>query len=86
MLVNKGPVEWMSPDFYGNMQTHSASVFQVHHGVEGPLAEKHWEDAMQPWFWTTVPEVSMSPAQVNALLAQQAKPLFIPTPPPKNSG
>ena len=86
MLVNKGPVEWMSPDFYGNMQTHSASVFQVHHGVEGPLAEKNWDDAMQPWFWTTVPEVSMSPAQVNALLAQQAKPLFIPTPPPKNSG
>ena len=63
MLVNKGPVEWMSPDFYGNMQTHSASVFQVHHGVEGPLAEKHWEDAMQPWFWTTMPEVSMSPTR-----------------------
>ena len=60
MLVNKGPVEWMSSDFYGNMQTHSASVFPVHHGVEGPLAEKHWDDAMQPWFWTTMPEVSMS--------------------------
>ena len=75
MLVNKGPVEWMSPDFYGNMQTHSASVFQVHHGVEGPLAEKNWDDAMQPWFWTTVPEVSMSPAQLKALMAQKAKPI-----------
>lgn len=81
MLVNKGPVEWMSPDFYGNMQTHSASVFQVHHGVEGPLAEKHWEDAMQPWFWTTIPEVSMSPAQVKALLAQPPKPPVHPDAP-----
>ena len=53
----------------------SITVWQV------PLAQKHWDDAMQPWFWTTVPEVSMSPAQVNALLAQQAKPPVHPDAP-----
>ena len=62
----------MSSDFYGNMQTHSASVFEVHHGVEGPLAEKNWDDAMQPWLDDGAQ--GFDTAQVNALLAQQAKP------------
>ena len=44
MLANKGVVEWMSPDLYGEYQSHMATVYEVHHGLEGALAQKDWED------------------------------------------
>ena len=71
MLINNGFVEWLSPDFYGDVQTHGATVFKVHHGVDGPLSQKDWDEAMQPWFWMTMPEVSMSLAQIEDLLFKQ---------------
>ena len=30
-MVNEGTVEWLGPDLYGECQSHSASVFSVHH-------------------------------------------------------
>ena len=67
MLVNKGLSSGCHPvRQHANAQRQRVSSSSR----QGPLAEKNWDDAMQPW--TTVPEVSMSPAQVNALLAQQA--------------
>ena len=75
LLANKGVVEWMSPDLHGEYHTHTATVYEVHHGVEGPLAQKDWEHAMQAWTWTVMPEVSMSPKSVKALLESE------PTPP-----
>ena len=73
MLINNGFVEW-PPDFYGDVQTHGATVFKVHHGVDGPLSQKDWDEAMQPWFWMTMPEVSMSLAQIEDLLLKQPSP------------
>ena len=75
LLANKGVVEWMSPDLYGDYHTHMATVYEVHHGIEGPLAEKDWAEAMHAWTWMVMPEVSMSPTALKALLENQ------PTPP-----
>ena len=61
ILVNKGPVEWMSPDSTATCKRCSASVFPGPSRCRGPTGGEALEDAMQPWFWTTVPEVSMSP-------------------------
>ena len=74
LLANKGVVEWMSPDLYGEYQTHMATVYEVHHGIDGALAQKDWEQAMQAWTWTVMPEVSMSPASVKALLESEPSP------------
>ncbi len=81
MLVNRGIVEWMSPDLYGEHVTHAATVYEVHHGIEGPLAQKDWEEAMEPWFWTTVPEASLSVSGVQALLDSHAHPPIHPNEP-----
>ena len=74
LLANKGVVEWMSPDLYGEYHTHMATVYEVHHGIDGALAQKDWEQAMQAWTWTVMPEVSMSPASVKALLESEPSP------------
>ena len=81
MLANKGVVEWMSPDLYGEFHSHMATVFHVHHGIEGALAQKDWELAVQPWFWMTIPEVSMSPAAVEEMLHKNANPAVHPEAP-----
>ena len=39
LLANKGVVEWMSPDLYGEYHTHMATVYEVHHGIDGALPE-----------------------------------------------
>jgi hypothetical protein len=69
MLVNQGLIEWMSPNLYGEYQTHAATVYKVHHGIDGPLSTNDWEEAMAPWFWKTVPEASLSPADLQSMLA-----------------
>ena len=79
LLANKGVVEWMSPDLYGEYHTHMATVYEVHHGIDGDLAQKDWEQAMQAWTWTVMPEVSMSPDSVKALLDSEPSRRFTPT-------
>ena len=81
LLANKGMVEWMSPDLYGEYHTHTATVYAVHHGIEGPLAQKDWEQAMHAWTWTVMPEASMSPASVKALLESHPEPPVHPNAP-----
>ena len=81
LLANKGVVEWMSPDLYGDYQSHMATVFHVHHGIEGPLSNKDWEGALQPWYWMTIPEVSMSPTAVKKMLIDKAEPATHPDAP-----
>jgi hypothetical protein len=78
LLANKGLVEWMSPDLYGEYQSHMATVYEVHHGVEGTLAEKDWEQAMHAWTWTVMPEVSKSPAVIQAMLNSDTIPSIHP--------
>ena len=78
LLVNKGVVEWMSPDLYGEYHSHMATVYEVHHGIDGALAQKDWEQAMQAWTWTVMPEVSMSPASVQAMLKSDPIPSIHP--------
>ena len=80
MLANKGVVEWMSPDLYGEYQSHMATVYEVHHGLEGALAQKDW-DAVQPWFWMTIPEVSMSPLRSKRCWHRNANPAVHPEAP-----
>ena len=81
LLANKGVVEWMSPDLYGEYHSHMATVYEVHHGIEGPLAQKDWEQAMHAWTWTVMPEVSMSPASVQAMLNSDPVPPVHPAAP-----
>ena len=78
LLANKGVVEWLSPDLYGDYQSHIATVYEVHHGLEGTLAEKDWEQAMHAWTWTVMPEVSMSPKAVQAMLNSDPIPSIHP--------
>jgi len=73
LLHNKGLIEWMAPNVDGDYQTHVATVFKVHHGIEGELANKDWEVAMQPWFWSTVPEMILQPNQVKTFLESGAE-------------
>ena len=78
MLANQGLVEWLAPDLYGDYHSHMATVFKVHHGINGPLSNKDWEQAMLPWTWMTMPEVSMTKADIQHLLANQARPTVHP--------
>ena len=78
LLANKGVVEWLSPDLYGDYQSHIATVYEVHHGLEGTLAEKDWEQAMHAWTWTVMPEVSMSAKAVQAMLNSDPIPSIHP--------
>ena len=78
MLANQGLVEWLSPDLHGDYHSHMATVFKVHHGINGPLTNKDWEQAMVPWTWMTMPEVSMTKADIQHLLVNQAKPTVHP--------
>ena len=68
LLHNEGVIEWLAPDIHGDYVSHMATVFKVHHGIEGELAMKDWEQAMKPWFWSTVPEMALQPEQVKTLL------------------
>ena len=68
LLHNEGMIEWLAADVDGDYVSHSATVFKVHHGIEGELAMKDWEQAMQPWFWSTVPEMALQLQQVETLL------------------
>lgn len=78
LLANKGVVEWISPNLYGDHQSHMATVYEVHHGIEGSLALKDWEQAMHAWTWTVMPEVSMSSVAVQAMLDSDTVPRIHP--------
>lgn len=72
-MENMGLVEWLAPNLWGDYETHIASVFLVHHDSDGLLGSTDWEAAIKPWFWSTVAEMSLQPAQLQELMDSAAE-------------
>lgn len=61
-------IEWLGGNANGEMQTYAATVFKVHHSANGPLGHTDWFEAIKPWFWNMVPEMCLSPSQVQQMI------------------
>lgn len=61
-------VEWLGENTYHEMQTYAATVYKVHHSANSPLSQTDWFEEIKPWFWNTVPEMGLSPFQVQNML------------------
>ncbi|MDP6235045.1 MAG: hypothetical protein QF364_04325 [Candidatus Poseidoniaceae archaeon] len=61
-------VEWLGENTYHEMQTYAATVYKVHHSANSPLSQTDWFEEIKPWFWNTVPEMGLSPSQVQNML------------------
>ena len=61
-------VEWLGENTYHEMQTYAATVYKVHHSANSPLSQIDWFEEIKPWFWNTVPEMGLSPSQVQNML------------------
>lgn len=61
-------IEWLGENAYHEMQTYAATVYKVHHSANSPLGQTDWFEEIKPWFWNTVPEMGLSPSQVQGML------------------
>ena len=61
-------VELLGENAYHEMQTYAATVYKVHHSANGQHGQTDWFEEIKPWFWNTVPEMGLSPSQVQGML------------------
>ena len=66
-------VEWLGENVNHEMQTYAATVYKVHHSANSPLGQTDWFDEIKPWFWNTVPEMGLSPPQVQRMLDNETE-------------
>ena len=66
-------IEWLGGNADDEVQTYAATVFKVHHSANGPLGHHDWFEAIKPWFWNTVPEMGLSPSQVQHMLDDEVE-------------
>ena len=66
-------VEWLGENVNHEMQTYAATVYKVHHSANSPLGQTDWFDEIKPWFWNSVPEMGLSPPQVQRMLDNETE-------------
>tara|TARA_B100001769_G_scaffold127316_1_gene99452 strand:+ start:683 stop:2230 length:1548 start_codon:yes stop_codon:yes gene_type:complete len=68
MMEKVCDIEWLGGNADDEVQTYAATVFKVHHSANGQLGHVDWFEEIKPWFWNTVPEMCLSPSQVQQMI------------------
>ena len=61
-------IEWLGMNAHYEMQTFEATVFKVHHEGDGNLGGIDWSKAIEPWFWSSIPEMALDQHQIQSLI------------------